>query len=157
MSNYRLLPAVALFAVGALGVSHSQAASHPCATHADPEVRLACYDQAFGAPDTREQSAALTVKAKQEFGLAGTEQRQRKTAVAEPDVDQIEARIDAISSSSGGERVLTLDNGQVWRIVDRTIRGQLKVGDQVQVRKGALSAHRLVTPAGVGLRVKRVR
>lgn len=149
---------VALLLCGVSIPVSAAGASHPCASQADPQQRLACYDSAFGAPETRAQTEALTVKAKEDFGLASVEKRQRsETGLPQPSVDQIDARITAISTASGGERVLTLDNEQVWMIVERTIRGPLVEGDAVSVRKAALGTHRLVTPAGVGLRVRRLR
>ncbi len=140
------------------GLTQAQSGGHPCAAILPPAERLECYDQAFGAPAVAAQSAASTAQAKELFGLSV---KQTQTRLPEPmrapTVDEIESSITRISTDDRGGRVLTLDNGQVWQITRATIRGQMKVGDIVRVEKGALGSHNLVTPAGVGLKARRVK
>jgi hypothetical protein len=140
------------------GAARAESASHPCAVEADAKRRLACYDGAFGAPDTRIQVQAATAKAKEAFGLGAQEKREiHSDAVAPEDVDRIEGLITAVATVGRGERLITLDNKQQWLLVERTIRGPLRAGDRISIRKAALGTHKLITPAGMGLRAKRVR
>jgi hypothetical protein len=136
----------------------AQSDSHPCAQILPPGERLACYDQAFGAPAAEAQSVATTEKARELFGLSGKETQARlPEQMRTPTVDEIEGTITRISIDGRGGRVLTLDNGQVWQITEITRRGPTAVGDVIQVRKGALGSHNLVTAAGIGLKARRVK
>lgn len=136
----------------------AEAPSHACAVEPDPNQRLACYDRAFGAPDLSAQAEVATAKAKEEFGLGVQAKRERTPeAIPEPDVDQIDAQITVVATVGRGERIVTLDNGQQWLLVERTIRGPLRAGDAVSIRKAALGTHKLITPGGMGLRTRRVR
>lgn len=138
--------------------AQAQSDSHPCAAILPPAERLACYDQAFGAPAAEAQSVATTEKARELFGLSGKETQARlPEPMRTPTVDEIEGTITRISVDGRGGRVLTLDNGQVWQITEITSRGPTQVGDVIQVRKGALGSHNLVTAAGIGLKARRVK
>lgn len=131
---------------------------HPCAREPDPDRRLSCYDQAFGAPDTRAQSAALEEKERQDFGLAEKQKDERPLARAAANaVDEVGGVIADISRDGRGHRRLTLENGQRWLITESTVRGPLSVGDRITIKQGALSSFMLVTPSGVGLRARRLR
>ena len=137
------------------------AESHPCASVVDPNERLACYDQAF--PPAANARAAETAEAKrvrltQEFGLSGV-QKLAKEPVSEREArpDRIEAAIATIYSSPTGERIVTLDNGQLWMLTEVTSQGHLKTGDKVVVRKAAMGSFMLVTPSRIALRAKRLQ
>lgn len=150
--------AVLLFAVLAGPLAAQSTSSHPCAAILPPAERLACYDQAFGAPHAAEQDAASVERAKENFGLAAEEKLERiPEPLRLPDIDQIEATITRLDTDARGGRVLYLDNDQIWRITENTSRGPMKVGDVVEIRKGAFGSHNLVTPHGVGLKTKRLR
>ncbi len=152
----RLLGAVALLLVP--GLAPAQDERHPCAAILPPAERLACYDQAFGAPAAEAQSVATTEKARELFGLNVKETQARlPEPMRTPTVDEISGTITNVSTDGRGGRVVTLDNGQVWQITENTSRGPTKVGDVIQVRKGALGSHNLVTAAGIGLKARRVR
>jgi hypothetical protein len=158
MRNYLLpsLGTVALLSASSLAIAQSDA--HPCASILPPAERLACYDEAFGAPAAEAQSIATTEQARELFGLSGKETQERlPEPMRVPTVDEIEGTITKISIDGRGGRVLTLDNGQVWQITEVTRRGPTQVGDVVQVRKGALGSHNLVTAAGIGLKARRVK
>ena len=143
--------------LGSGGLQAQSAESHRCASVAAPVERLACYDAAFGAPKV--DVAVENKRAVEEFGLSETEKRERDplTAKAPPQPDRIEALVSKLSYGANGERIVALDNGQVWITTETSMRGNVKVGDKVAVRKAALGTHMLVTAARVPLRVKRVR
>ena len=142
----------------AAAVAQSPTPTHACAAIADPDERLACYDAAFGAP--RVDPAVEERRAVEEFGLSETEKQQRdpaKAAKAAAEPKRIEAGVVKLSFGANGERIVSLDNGQVWVTTESGIRGNINVGDKVAVRKAALGTHMLITAARVPLRVKRVR
>jgi len=97
-----------------------------------------------------------TADARQEFGL---NQAQLREQDPERDValDRIEAKLVSLSRRRTGERVLTLDNGQIWLLTEVTSKGQLRVGDAVQIRTAALGSFMLITPARVPLRARRLQ
>ena len=61
-----------------------------------------------------------------------------------------------IGSLRHGERVFVLDNGQRWAERVAENRGPLNPGDRITVTRGSFGSFLLVTPAGVGLRVRRL-
>jgi len=158
------LSALALIAstmtLGSAAAADSAAGAHPCATVGNASKRLACYDRAFPPPSTSPSSAGVaeekTADARQEFGL---NQAQLREQDPERDValDRIEAKLVSLSRRRTGERVLTLDNGQIWLLTEVTSKGQLRVGDAVQIRTAALGSFMLITPARVPLRARRLQ
>jgi hypothetical protein len=149
--------------VAALSLAGSAIAAetHPCASVVDPNERLACYDAAF--PPVANARAAETAEARRarqerEFGLSGT-QKIARTPEAEREAlpDRIEAAVTTIYSSPTGERIVTLDNGQLWMLTEVSSTGRLKSGDKVVVRKAAMGSFMLVTPSRIALRAKRIQ
>lgn len=151
-----LLVGLMMSAVSAAGPAGQ---SHPCASVVDPADRLVCYDKTFPpAAGTLSGAEALRQKALRDFGLHKTParpdepERMRDTAP-----DAIEGTIANLSRRSTGERVITLDNGQIWLLTEVTSKGRLKNGDRVVIRKAALGSHMLLTPARVALRARRIQ
>lgn len=153
----KLLPLYTLL-FAAAGVATAAEPRHPCAAEPDPDRRLACYDEAFGAPDTSAQTAAAEAQARENFGLQENQKTDRPIArAAEANVDEIGGVIADVSRDGRGFRRLTLENGQRWLITESTPRGKLTIGDTVTIKQGLLSGYLLVTPSGVGLRARRLR
>lgn len=157
----RVIPTLLIALLGAAAHTSAAAESNPthaCASIAAPSERLACYDAAFGAPKV--DAAVAERRAVEEFGLSENEKRERdplKAAEAAAEPKRIEARVSRLSYGANGERIVALDNGQVWVTTEASMRGNINVGDTVAVRKAALGTHMLLTAARVPLRVKRVR
>ena len=91
----------------------------------------------------------------------GAEQVQRNTKrdPAAPE-ENLTATITALRNQTGGAQVISLDNDQVWRQAEAGPGGPLKVGDVVQISKGAMGFYRLKSDAagpGRWTRVMRVR
>ena len=145
---------------GATG-AESSIKSHPCATVTDPSERLACYDAAFPpATDTRSGAVDLEserTKALREFGLNKVQLRVREPErMRDVSPDRIEAKVARVGYRPTGERVVTLDSGQVWLLTEVTFKGHLRVGDPVVIRTAALGSYMLVTPGRVPLRARRI-
>ncbi len=147
----------------ATGVAAGAAAtSQPCAMVVDAAQRLACYDSAF-PPAADVQSAAVDVRSEREralrdFGLNRLQQRERepeRMRIVAP--DRIEASIARVVTRATGERVVTLDNGQVWLLTEVTSKGQLKPGDPVAIREAAMGTYMLETGKRVALRARRIQ
>jgi hypothetical protein len=170
-----------LFAIGVAAAGAGEP-THPCAAVDDRAKRLACYDETFprpGAPAGVEQQAVAPVAEATEvpqprdipvvpeaaegpelvekFGLTEAQLQARDPErPREERVDRIEARIVGIRHRASGERLVTLDNGQVWLQTEITVRGHLAEGDEVVIRRAALGSFQLVTPGRVALRVRRI-
>jgi len=127
---------------------------HPCAHVRNDTDRLACYDQAFGKPP----AAAVPPAPTEQFGFTGKEMARntgQSTASIAP--DSVKAAIKSLDRRRDGKFVVTLDNTQVWAQSEFNSQADVQVGDAITVRRGALGSYLLVTKAGIGTRVKRVK
>ncbi len=97
---------------------------------------------------TSPSSAVSGPATQEEFGLSGSElARQRgiveKEAGETASPERLTASVTALSARARGERVVTLDNGQVW--VQKTPQYiPIEVGDEVTILRGALRSYRLL-------------
>ncbi len=130
-------------------------AQHPCAHVRNDTDRLACYDQAFGKPAA---SADPTAPApKEQFGFTEKEMARNTGQSATAAPDSVTAAIKSLDRRHDGKFVVTLDNAQVWAQSEINSQADVEIGDSVTVRRGALGSYLLVTKAGIGTRVKRVK
>lgn len=142
------------FAVFAAGPS-PQEPTHPCAALALPAERLACYDRAF---PPRIDPGAVAEQAERDFGLTREQQRAHLPEALRPaDPDRIRARVATVAPAGNGQRLVTLDNGQAWLLVENSSRGRFDPGDEIVVRKAALGSYMLEAGDGANLRARRVR
>jgi hypothetical protein len=148
----------------AAGASEPDGMPQACVSIDDPLERLACYDEAFGrgqaaaSPDPGEADAAPRAPGSaEEFGLSEAQLRARHPGrPSEVRVENVEGTVTSLAHRSTGERVVTLDNGQVWLLTEPTVRGPLREGDTVIIRRAALGSFQLVTPGRVALRARRI-
>jgi hypothetical protein len=151
-----LIPIAAALVLGANSPAllAADTAKHPCANVRDNADRLACYDQAFGKP--AETAAAPAPQA--QFGYTEQEARRQAGHTAEDDgTKSISATVTALERSRDGKFVVTLDNAQSWSQSEYNSQADVSVGDTVTVGRGALGSYLLVTKAGIGTRVRRVK
>lgn len=145
----------------AAAAADSPAQSHRCTSVEDPAARLACYDAAF--PPAAGARLGVDVEARkaqalQDFGLTTVQLRERDPERMRDDSPgQIEGTVTRVASRPNGERLVTLDSGQVWLLTEVTSRGHLKNGDRIVVREAALGSFMLVTPTRVALRARRIQ
>ncbi len=148
--------------IGSATAATSPANSHTCTTVADPAKRLACYDSAF-PPAGGARSGAIDVeaeraKALREFGLNREQLRVREPEwMRDVSPERIQAKVAGVTSRPTGERLVALDSGQVWLLTEVTTKGQLRVGDPIDIRTAALGTYMLVTPGRVALRARRIK
>lgn len=149
---------VALLLVVGPAAAASQGAGHACASIRGTTERLACYDAAFPPVANTVDAASVRKQALADFGLNKAQLRDRdpqRIDVASP--DRIEGTIARLSERANGQRVITLDSGQVWLLTEVTMKGHLRVGDPVTIREAALGSHMLLTQKKVALRAKRIQ
>jgi hypothetical protein len=128
---------------------------HPCAHVRNDTDRLACYDQAFGKPPA---AAATSPAPNEQFGFTEKETARNTGQSAAPAApDSVTAAIKSLDRRRDGKFVVTLDNTQVWAQSEFNSQADVQVGDAITVRRGALGSYLLVTRAGIGTRVKRVK
>lgn len=135
-----------------------QTAAHACASVTAASERLACYDAAFPPVAGAVDMASEKERALKEFGLNKSQLRDRdpdRMGVVAP--DRIEGSVARMSVRPSGERVITLDSGQVWLLTEVTMKGPLNIGDRVTIREAALGSHMLLTPKNIALRARRVQ
>jgi len=146
-----------------------------CRALAADAARLACYDTLFGRPGSP-ATAAATAPATATAATAARAATSAPPAAATPSpapdaavaafgLPQPAAPVDAISSHIPGRFTgwepndrITLANGQVWQIADRS-RGAYQLQDpKVSVRKGALGSYFLeIEGQNQSPRVRRVQ
>ena len=128
-------------------------AGHPCAIVHNDADRLACYDQAFGKP-----AAPVAAATKGQFGFTEKEAARKNGQPAESaGPESVSAAIKALDRLHDGKFVVTLENAQVWAQSEVNSQADVEIGDTVTVRRGALGSYLLVTKAGIGTRVRRVK
>ncbi len=109
-------------------------------------ARVACYDAYV---DQRAGSASKNAPDAEEL-FGSTEAEVNEIIEEQLEIEQLEemaATVTQLRDSASGKRVLTLDNGQVWRQLDNK---QLRIteGDTVVIRKASLGSFRLRKQTG---------
>jgi hypothetical protein len=146
-----------------------------CADVESDAQRLACYDNASrqkSAQPSGEQEAvaepAASVPAAAEAPATSmaprpaAEDRFGVGAPPEPESpaeepDELGGNITAIEVRRNGERIFTLDNGQVWAEKSPSPSLHLKVGDRIAIKSGLFGSHRLFGSGNRSSGVYRVR
>jgi hypothetical protein len=135
--------------------------SHPCTQVIDPDTRLACYDAAF-PPVSGARTGAIDVVAEREkarlnFGLNKIQVNDRQPEpLRDLEPKRIDSKVVKVTNRATGERVVTLDNDQIWVLTEVSSKGRLKPGDPIHVRTAALGTYMLVT-GKIALRAKRIK
>jgi hypothetical protein len=160
MRIVRLAAFAPVIAALALAGQDAAAQSHKCATVVDPTERLACYDEAFppaeGVRTTALDREARRLEALRDFGLSKVQKAERDPEQYDSGPERIEAGVVKVSYRATGERVVALDNGQVWLITEVTEKGWFKAGDRISVRTAALGTFMLDT-GRILLRARRIQ
>lgn len=149
-----------------------------CAELESDAKRLACYDavlreeavdrpseQQPPIPEPSEPAAAKATApapAPRVEPAPAAEARFGLEAPSEPaqpakDVKELAASITEIKVRRNGERIFTLDNGQVWAEKSPSPSLHLEVGDRVTIRSGLFGSHRLFGSGKRSSGVDRVR
>lgn len=150
-----------------------------CADMESDAKRLECYDQALrpepaepspgkqaverqaaepaasapGAAEPPAPPSASRPKAEDRFGLDAPPEPEPP----DDELDELGANITEIEVRRNGERIFTLDNGQVWAEKSPSPSLFLKVGDRVTIKSGLFGSHRLFGSGKRSSGVYRVR
>jgi len=141
----RLLP-VLIYAFSTSFQALAADGTPDCASIVDDASRLACYDRYFGSPLTPLNGAQ-----------AGADNEKTADHRPEKKVFSFTSPVTALERRRDGQFVATLENGQVWEQSEINSRAEVRVGDSITIRRGALGSYLLTTTAGIGTRVKRLR
>lgn len=174
----RILLTLFLAVAGSLvaGAAEPKSNLEACATERDDKRRLACYDAevarlagtpaaaaASGSDSSAELAAARegqpSGEAADDFGMTPALARKMKANGEGPEEpDSIAAVVTRVDEKVYGERIVYLDNGQVWEEISRNRNLPLAVGDDITVKSAAFGSFKLLGPGGKRFtRVRRVR
>jgi hypothetical protein len=162
MKRLRIVPLTALLIAGLMSAAAVQAqalsdAARACLKVTDDTQRLACFDREIGRLVARGGPAASAAPAAAaaappanvpaadsaaDFGVKGSVVA-RKQDEAKPQIDSLDAKVTSVSTRPHGERVVTLDNGQVWVELSAAAYFPVKAGDQISIQSGSLNSFRL--------------
>jgi hypothetical protein len=160
MRIVRLAAFASVLAAITLAGTAVAADSHKCTTVVDPTERLACYDEAFppaeGVRTTALDREARRQEALRDFGLSKVQKAERDPNQYDVGPERIEATIAKISYRATGERVVTLDNGQVWLLTEVTDKGWIKAGDRITMKTAMMGTFFLDT-GRIVLRARRLQ
>jgi hypothetical protein len=136
-----------------------------CAALRTDAERLACFDRRV-VPAASGAAAAESPSQEEMFGMSESvassavekpEAKEAEPEEAEPEsIDKISAQVTGVQTLIRGEKVVTLDNGQVWQTVDIS-ELLLSPGDPVTITRAAMGTFKLVTASHRFARVKRLR
>lgn len=136
-----------------------------CAAERDDRRRLACYDAevarirsevaveaaaeepGHGSPTTREGSRQPG-SAVDDFGMTPVLARSKDKEEGSEERKTLIAVVIRIDEKPYGERILYLDNGQVWEENSRNRNLPLSVGDEITVKSAAFGSYKLIGPGG---------
>jgi hypothetical protein len=146
-----------------------------CASERDDRRRLACYDAEMArlaGEDTAastEASAATSAPASpppaeeadaaEDFGMTPALKRSMNANGEEEakEPDSLAAVVTRIDEKPYGERIVHLDNGQVWEENSRNRNLPLDVGDSVTIKSAVFGSYKLIGPGGKRFtRVRRI-
>ena len=161
------------FAPLVLADAGSQRTLAECATEGDDDLRLACYDAevarildvrpAAAAPkedDSAEVTPAKSTRqdgkqsggdadAADQFGMTGELARKMaEQGNGSEQIDSVAAVIARIDEKPRGERIVYLENGQVWEEISRNRNLPLAVGDGITLKSAAFGSYKLIGPGG---------
>jgi hypothetical protein len=151
-----------------------------CATERDDRRRLACYDAEVArlarpktaaaggeSDDSTEVASAKSRRAGQQsggdaddFGMTAALARSMKQKGEErsEEPESLAAVVTRLDEKPYGERIVYLDNGQVWEEASRNRNLPLAVGDDITVKSAAFGSYKLIGPGGKRFtRVRRIR
>ena len=146
-----------------------------CAELKNPQVRLACYDAlaeliASQPPDVSggSEAAILTTPAAEpELAPEQAQEDESGQSLASrvfgllpgsDDVVRIESKVVGEVDGLGQGKRFELENGQVWRQVDRTERNYKATNPTVEIKEGFMNSYRMrLEGLNARIRVRRVK
>jgi hypothetical protein len=138
MPRFLRFLSIAVIACAALDAAPPARADVPallaCADQADPKLRLACYDSE--AAKLKTQLVEAEAKKNTLFGFTlpfgGSEQeagQPPEPKFGPPEVNEVDSKLSGVTKDITGHYIVTLDNGQFWRIED-SVNFYLRAAEQ---------------------------
>ncbi len=90
----------------------------------------------------------------EEFGMTRELAKSNPDYEAGPELRELNAVVVAVSKRPGGQKIVTLENGQVWVEKMAVFGFRVEVGDTILLKKGNFGGYRMV---GRGRRASQVR
>lgn len=164
-------PAAIILLLAPLAPLHAQAsdaltrAMTECAVKPRDAERLACYDAAIAetsaearaiaktraeasakiaAEEAAIAAAAAAQAAKDNFGDESVRSRgEKRFAMPEGEIEKIESTLAEVFTNNNGFGVFLLENGQLWREVDKATSINVRPGDAISIERAALGGYKL--------------
>ena len=125
-----------------------------CLNLEDPQARLDCYDKSLSRPAQDKKIANQAVKKNKEieieldeedlFGKKGSDLEEVIAKTQKIQIpNQLNTTITLVKRYAPDKYILTLSNGQKWRVLDATRKGFFKVDQSVSITKGILGSYNL--------------
>jgi hypothetical protein len=142
------------------------ATTDECRALIDDARRLACFDQLFPRPTQPATTSRSIAPAgpqqppapDPDFGLNEAQRRAAAGNSEQPKINEsISGTVVNLRTAPGGEFVVILDNGQVWRQIELDSWSPPQKGDRVTIRRGSLGSFMLVTAKNLATHVRRER
>jgi len=134
-----------------------------CRKIADSTERLACYDKAVADLDSAEKSREVVVVDKEQvtearrglFGLSLPRIRLFDSS-NEPDIDEVETSVVAITKNGNGQVSFTVEDGAHWVQTDDRTVVNVRAGTKVTLKRAAMGSYFAKFQGSISVRVKRV-
>ena len=125
-----------------------------CLNLDDPQARLECYDKSLSRPAQGKKITNQVVKKNKEieieldeedlFGKKGSDLEEVIAKTQKIQIpNQLTTTITLVKKYAPDKYILTLSNGQKWRVLDATRKGFFKVDQSVSITKGILGSYNL--------------
>lgn len=129
-----------------------QAGIAACRDLAATEQRLACYDalpvgDASAASVTIDRQGVETLE-RDAFGFTLPSLSRLFPALGGESVSRVELTIDRVVDRGDGSHLFLMSNGQRWLQIEAMPANNVRAGDAVEIRRGALGSFVLVSPRG---------
>ena len=109
------------------------------AIRAEEEKRLAAQRAAEEKKLAEERAAQAKLDA---FGASNLPPERQPVQKAD-EMRELRAKVELVSFDPFGNAVLMLDNGQTWQQMELQKLPRIKIGDEVEINKGAIGGYRL--------------
>jgi len=135
-----------------------------CRSVADPQARLACYDEAAAALDKAEKSGELVVVDKgqvreakrQSFGFDLDAFKIFDRGDKPEQIERVTLEVKSARQVDGGKWVMVMTDGQSWRQTEiMSAAGIPKPGSKVEIRRGMSNSYLASIDGRALVRVKR--
>lgn len=137
-----------------------------CREIAEPEARLACFDQRAAAVEAAASAKDLVIADREQLkkarrGLFGLSLPKIGLFGGGDDdeeaIAKIETTVQSASQASGGKWLIVLEDGARWLQADSTpILGSTKAGDAITIERGAMGSYMAKIGKKRAFRVQRI-